>query len=608
MASSSPHHKSAASLPQYGFGADVDFDSLVKDNHFLFRVYTPKEPSPFADDSEPFFVAPKFNERFVRSPAETDVLFGHDNHVSHAGTYEDVARHMDWTTKASSPYLSTSFSFIWSIWEALRRYHLGIKKDVEIAVIDASALSGRAVTAVQLLRQGLPSERRSEHWKWYRYAQESQSVLVYEYIPATAIFSSIPLISLLEKLPSYFLRQSLSDSTRGSALATIGWDYTEKKRNYRQFCQDMSNRFLQSTPEARLTDTTAGSVRLAMAFLRSWFHRCVVEDFQTATITLYALAFSIAQWPGQWWAQEHSELWDLIRATVLSIAEEVRSTQGDQTSKEIIRLQCVIGGLEEAVERYKGQVEARERKKPAHLLSPLLIPPPLRPATMPTSPSPFVLAPPSGVCSGQRAIVTPITPPTSPIRFTAPKLSPHPLDHPAQTPLPASPTASSSSIGSDRTQEGMLASDDEPSSPTQSLSSTVVEFAEPLVETQFPAESDLVSTLVKPPSASSSPPPAEVASEAPDLDLPSLPSPLDPCDSHIDFDNLLPFPARVVDEEERPIHIFDMQTTRSERTAQRKPPTIAETASCLVTGFLVGAFITLCLMSPQRRTLLTHLT
>ncbi|KAG6839887.1 hypothetical protein H0H87_012722, partial [Tephrocybe sp. NHM501043] len=39
-----------------------------------------------------------------------------------------------------------------------------------------------------------------------------------------------------------------------------------------------------------------------------------------------------------------------------------------------------------------------------------------------------------------------------------------------------------------------------------------------------------------------------------------------------------------------------------------KSPTMAETASCVVTGFLVGAFITLCLLSPQRRVLLTHLT
>lgn len=146
-------------LPQYGFGTDVDFQSLVKANNFLFRVYTPKAPSPFSDDSEPSFVAPKFNERYSLSPEEFKQGCPSltDNQV-HVGTYDDVAIHMDWTTRSYSPYISTSFSFIWSIWEALRRYHIGVKKDVQIAIIDASAVSRRSVTAVQLLRNSLPSK------------------------------------------------------------------------------------------------------------------------------------------------------------------------------------------------------------------------------------------------------------------------------------------------------------------------------------------------------------------------------------------------------------------------------------------------------------------
>jgi len=38
-----------------------------------------------------------------------------------------------------------------------------------------------------------------------------------------------------------------------------------------------------------------------------------------------------------------------------------------------------------------------------------------------------------------------------------------------------------------------------------------------------------------------------------------------------------------------------------------KSATLAETASCVVTGFLVGTFIALCVMSSQRRALATHL-
>lgn len=144
-----------SSLPQYGFGADVEFDTLVTSNRFLFRVHTPKQSSLFLDDTDPFFVAPKYDDRYTLSP---DQLSDQRSRGPWEGSYEDVARHMDWTTRSSSSCISTSFSFIWSIWEALRRHHNGMKKDVEIAVIDATAVSDRSATAVQLLRKGSPSE------------------------------------------------------------------------------------------------------------------------------------------------------------------------------------------------------------------------------------------------------------------------------------------------------------------------------------------------------------------------------------------------------------------------------------------------------------------
>ena len=137
-------------LPQCGFGADIDFDTLIKANRFLFRVYTPKERSPFEDDTDPFFVAPRFDEQVARSPVDVPKIRFSEAVI---GTYDEVARHLDWTTRATSCYISTSFSFSWSIWEAVRRYHQGVKKDVEIAVIDGTALGGRAATAIQLLQK-----------------------------------------------------------------------------------------------------------------------------------------------------------------------------------------------------------------------------------------------------------------------------------------------------------------------------------------------------------------------------------------------------------------------------------------------------------------------
>lgn len=144
-------------LPQWGFGEDIDFNTLIKSNPFIFRVFSPKERSPFSDPTDPFFVAPKFDEQFTRSPidlpdATTKFFELMDD------SYSEVARHMEWTTRSTSPYISTSFSFSWSIWEAVRRYHFGVKKDVQIAIIDASALVGRAATAVQLLQNSTPNQ------------------------------------------------------------------------------------------------------------------------------------------------------------------------------------------------------------------------------------------------------------------------------------------------------------------------------------------------------------------------------------------------------------------------------------------------------------------
>jgi len=146
-------------LPQYGFVADIEFDSLVKHNPFLFRVYTPKKRSPFFDDTDPFFIGPKFDEHFTLSSHElSESLSCSLDPISLTSTYDDVARHMDWTTRSSSPYISTSFSFIWSVWEALRRYRTNVKHDIEIAVIDATAVSDKAVTALHLLRKSTPKE------------------------------------------------------------------------------------------------------------------------------------------------------------------------------------------------------------------------------------------------------------------------------------------------------------------------------------------------------------------------------------------------------------------------------------------------------------------
>lgn len=48
------------------------------------------------------------------------------------------------------------------------------------------------------------------YWKWYRFALESQDVLVFGAIPGDAIYASIPLAQILPKLPSYFFKEDSS--------------------------------------------------------------------------------------------------------------------------------------------------------------------------------------------------------------------------------------------------------------------------------------------------------------------------------------------------------------------------------------------------------------
>lgn len=143
-------------LPQYGFGAEFTFDDLIENNPFLFKVYS-RRPSTSTTDAA--FVAQAFNENHTVAPRSLrESMSITSSTISANGSYADVARHMDWTTRSSSPYISTSFSFTWAIWEATRRYRLNFKHDIEIAVIDARAVAGRAVTALELLRKSTPKE------------------------------------------------------------------------------------------------------------------------------------------------------------------------------------------------------------------------------------------------------------------------------------------------------------------------------------------------------------------------------------------------------------------------------------------------------------------
>ncbi|KAG1776548.1 hypothetical protein EV702DRAFT_339162 [Suillus placidus] len=499
---------SGGPLPQYGYGSDHTFDHLIQDNPFLFRVYTPKQRSPFFDATEPYFVGQKYNEQYREAAERLRQPFTGKS-VASTSSYADVAQHMDWTQRHMSPYISTTFSFAWAIWEATRRYRVGLKHDIEIAIIDARQLAGRAATALELLRKGTPNERHLDYWKWYRFALESQDVLVHGSIPGSAVLASVPLLSIIDKLPSYFLRQDAIVDKRSSSsqFNILSWDTMDRKPSFRQFCQDMSDQFLHLPTEHRLRDATGSSVRLAMTFLRPWFHSVVVDDFTEATETVCSLAFIIAQWPAQWWSRDHVEMWDVIRSLVQSVGEEVREKQKGVAVEEVRRLQGVVSNLERVVQDYEEAEVASSVDSTNDMIE----------------------------VEVEGSIVMLPSPPASIVEWS--------MDE--DTLVLALPTATA---------------------PT--------------------AASFSQATL------------ADVATpgfESPDSNQSKTPT-------------LIFAPTIVVQQSaiERTQPTSESESPRGEpqRHPKRRPHSLAETATCIVTGLLVGAFITLCIVNSQRRTLI----
>ncbi|KAJ7748378.1 hypothetical protein B0H16DRAFT_1888466 [Mycena metata] len=307
-------------LPQYGFGTETEFKKLVERNAFLFRVHTPRSSDP----TEVPFPALKFDRRYTSNSATP-------SSDPPPATYTDVAQYMDWTTRHSSPYISASFSFMWAVWEAVRRYHFGVKHDVEIAVIDATAVAGRSITVVEILQAVPAADRHERHWKWFDFAQESQGVLVYGGIPQSAVLCSIPILRIVNSLPSYCFRRLPPIEPR-TPLDRLTSSFLAEKRNFRKFCEMQSAYFLRSDPEARFIDSTSTSVRLALTFLGVWFHWMLrfqppsVNDpniFCDAAVTkVTELARIIASWPA---ANETNKMWDtIIHEIALLVAEEVK--------------------------------------------------------------------------------------------------------------------------------------------------------------------------------------------------------------------------------------------------------------------------------------------
>ncbi|KAG8216081.1 hypothetical protein J3R82DRAFT_8082 [Butyriboletus roseoflavus] len=456
-------------LPQYGFGSEFCFDSLVQDNPFLFRVYTPKTRSRIFDDAAPpYFIGQKFNEHFTRAAEQLkDPSFAPGESVASALHVQRCCPAYGLDPEAYVPIYLDYFQ--------LRLGNLGGHPTLQ----GDTLITGSGIDM---------------HWN-------RRTFLCTELFPAPAILASVPLLSLIDKLPSYFLRQDRDPKSSPPSLDSLSWDTMERKPSFRQFCQDMSDQFLRLSAEHRLRDATGGSVRLAMAFLRPWFHRVVAKDFSGATNKACTLAFMIAQWPAQWWSRDHLEMWTVIRSLVQAVAEEVREKQKGEVNEEVRRLRDVVTDLERVVEDYE---EAEETDDP-----------------------------------NEESVVLPPTPPLSPPPSTPPSviecLYPMPVDptHAVSVPTPA-------------TQD--VASVVPPVEGSDNSRPTTVIFSPTIIIHQQQQQEQCT-----------------------------------PVGTHSDS----PSPERGI--------------TKPRKTRSHS---LAGTASCIITGVLVGAFITLCIVNSQRRTLI----
>ncbi|KIY71360.1 hypothetical protein CYLTODRAFT_369482 [Cylindrobasidium torrendii FP15055 ss-10] len=345
----------ASFLPQFGFADEVSFERLAEHNPFLFRVYTPKaHDSDATYDKDIFCVAPRFNALY-HSPIDELTELTPAGPIHEVTSCSDIVQHMEWTTRSSSAYLTTSMSFAWAIWEAMRRYTNGFKHDVEIAVLDARALQGRAVTAYHIMKDA-PLEDRPDHFgRWSQYAQESQSVLVYGYIPMTAVLTSIPVRTIIDKLPSYFYNAP-HDVDDTPALDKLAFDFSNKKMTFKHFCGEATKRYFLDTPEVRLHEAVVDSVRLSSAFLQSWFHETVKGDMPLAVKKVTDLAVLIAGWAD---SDDTAGLDTIIRGMVTLLAQEIRTST--RSSEQVTELVHVIDDLEGVVHALEGRLHRHER-------------------------------------------------------------------------------------------------------------------------------------------------------------------------------------------------------------------------------------------------------
>lgn len=176
----------------------------------------------------------------------------------------------------------------------------------------------------------------------------------------------------------------------------------------------MSGQFFALNTEERLADVTAGSLALALAFLRPWFHSTIDNEDESGAQTLVSLALIIAQWPSQSWVQERPEIYDLINAMASTLSRELREKHELQVKDELSRLNGVVKELHEVVREYevkfnslgkRPQANRGKRPMPRLFINSPVLSPPTNTVSLPL--------PHASHASDSKA-QTPLTPPDTP--------------------------------------------------------------------------------------------------------------------------------------------------------------------------------------------------
>lgn len=289
----------------FGFSSGQKFESLIKENRYLYRVHDANSRIPLVPGTG--FVAHKLQDLsqpeleakrqdILQNPSATEALY-----------------HIDMSKSTS--YIATTFSLSWAIWKANQQANYYRCKQVKITVIDGD-LGAYASTAVTLLARLPPALRydMSEN-----FASIAQEVLVYAFIPEEAILATIHWDQVLPALPSWYredgkLREGKHDQNYPTNRFKV-------RSRFEAFVNAFNTLKLGDDSE---TAIHLQSIRLAIAMMEdSINHLTSVIRLEFIENIITDIAAEICRWPSRqftplrdetkMWESKHAEIRKLVR-------------------------------------------------------------------------------------------------------------------------------------------------------------------------------------------------------------------------------------------------------------------------------------------------------